>query len=414
MKQHFLHVWGTGICIGTTLVLGSTSVSADWVDDGLVFHVDARAAGNDSANNWQALTGTDGTLYDLNSSGNMPSHVVDGDSFTHQVGGVDSTLPISYYQFSYTDNVGGGMVDFGANHLMDFDQDYTYEVFFKPAAPPAGQTAGRSFVFGNTMNNATGSAIRWRQRADDLILGRGIGEFEERDNVGTQKGKFTLTNGARWDPDTWLHMVVTHQAADPLTDASPVLKIYTTGLNSSGAFTGPAFIDVNEPQQGNSTLAAWFADEFDFVNQPNNTLSMGASDTPTNGSYSSDARQYFGGRIAMARIYDKVLTEAEILQNYESLSIVPTQGGPIDGDLDGDGFVGIADLNIVLGDWNQSPPTDPRADQSGDDFVGIEDLNIVLGNWNAGVPPTSGASVPEPASLIVMGLGGVACVRRRV
>ncbi len=58
------------------------------------------------------------------------------------------------------------------------------------------------------------------------------------------------------------------------------------------------------------------------------------------------------------------------------------------GDLDGDGFVGIADLNIVLGDWNQTvPPADPAADPSGDNFVGIEDLNAVLGNWNAGAPP---------------------------
>jgi hypothetical protein len=42
---------------------------------------------------------------------------------------------------------------------------------------------------------------------------------------------------------------------------------------------------------------------------------------------------------------------------------------------------------------------DPLADQSGDDFVGIDDMNIVLGNWNAGTPPASGASIQEPAGL---------------
>ena len=53
---------------------------------------------------------------------------------------------------------------------------------------------------------------------------------------------------------------------------------------------------------------------------------------------------------------------------------------PLTGDLDSDGFVGITDLNIVLGDWNLSvPPADPLADPSGDMFVGIEDLNLVLG-----------------------------------
>jgi Bacterial Ig-like domain/FG-GAP repeat/RTX calcium-binding nonapeptide repeat (4 copies) len=71
---------------------------------------------------------------------------------------------------------------------------------------------------------------------------------------------------------------------------------------------------------------------------------------------------------------------------------------PLVGDLDGDGFVGIADLNIVLGNWNQAvPPADPRADVDGDNFVGIVDLNAVLGNWNAGTPPVAQASASSPA-----------------
>ena len=39
---------------------------------------------------------------------------------------------------------------------------------------------------------------------------------------------------------------------------------------------------------------------------------------------------------------------------------------PLVGDLDGDGFVGIDDLNIVLSEWNQSvPPANAQADPSG-------------------------------------------------
>lgn len=86
------------------------------------------------------------------------------------------------------------------------------------------------------------------------------------------------------------------------------------------------------------------------------------------------------------------------------------------GDIDGDGFVGIDDLNVVLGNWNQSvPPGDPLADVSGDNFVGIDDLNAVLTAWNVGspVPPAAGAVVPEPAGIALLGVGaGLALVRQ--
>ena len=83
------------------------------------------------------------------------------------------------------------------------------------------------------------------------------------------------------------------------------------------------------------------------------------------------------------------------------------------GDLDGDGFVGINDLNIILANWNQSvPPGNALADPSGDGFVGIDDLNTVLGNWNAGTPPTNLASIPEPATLALAGLMSVGLLGR--
>jgi hypothetical protein len=89
-------------------------------------------------------------------------------------------------------------------------------------------------------------------------------------------------------------------------------------------------------------------------------------------------------------------------------------GDLIDGDLDGDGFVGIADLNIILGNWNQTYFSgNAQADPSGDNFVGIEDLNIVLGNWNAGTPPTSSANIPEPGTITGLGLLIVGSLVRR-
>jgi len=83
------------------------------------------------------------------------------------------------------------------------------------------------------------------------------------------------------------------------------------------------------------------------------------------------------------------------------------------GDLNGDGFVGLDDLDLVLAAWNQTvPPADPLADANGDGFIGLEDLDQVLAHWNQGNPP--GGVIPEPASFGVFCLlGGWRIQRRR-
>jgi hypothetical protein len=59
------------------------------------------------------------------------------------------------------------------------------------------------------------------------------------------------------------------------------------------------------------------------------------------------------------------------------------------GDLNGDGFVGQVDLDIVLGMWGRSGSaiTDKRADVDGNDFVGQGDLDHVLSDWGKGALP---------------------------
>jgi PEP-CTERM motif len=69
---------------------------------------------------------------------------------------------------------------------------------------------------------------------------------------------------------------------------------------------------------------------------------------------------------------------------FDNLALIPGGAVLLDGDINGDGFVGIADLNIVLGTWNNGTP-----------------------------PSSAGSTVPEPASLALLGLGGLAVLRRR-
>jgi hypothetical protein len=86
------------------------------------------------------------------------------------------------------------------------------------------------------------------------------------------------------------------------------------------------------------------------------------------------------------------------------------------GDPNGDGFVGIDDLNLALAGWNQNvTPGDVQGgDLDGDGFVGLSDLNVVLGNWNAGTPPPGQSlAVPEPGTLLIISLYGGALMSRR-
>ena len=84
------------------------------------------------------------------------------------------------------------------------------------------------------------------------------------------------------------------------------------------------------------------------------------------------------------------------------------------GDLNGDGFVGVDDLNIVLTHWNQNvtPGDFLQGDPTGEGFVGVDDLNIILTNWNNGTPPDASALIPEPSTLVCL-LGGIGLLHRR-
>ena len=72
--------------------------------------------------------------------------------------------------------------------------------------------------------------------------------------------------------------------------------------------------------------------------------------------------------------------------------------GPV-GDLNGDGFVGGDDLDLVRAHWGQhvTPGNPLQGDPSGDGFVGSDDLNLVRAHWGEGVPPVPTTDFTAPA-----------------
>ena len=92
-------------------------------------------------------------------------------------------------------------------------------------------------------------------------------------------------------------------------------------------------------------------------------------------------------------LYVSVRSDSGSLGQY-GISLSQTEP-PLPGDLNGDGYVGLDDLQPILDHWNQSvPPGDASvgdiAGPSGtapDGYVGLDDLQPVLDNWNTGTLP---------------------------
>ena len=222
-------------------------------------------------------------------------------------------------------------------------------------------------------------------------------------------GPAPITNGVRYDDMTFL------QGADltnPLGGLDPVLLGTGLTLTVQGDYTmdgtavleldavGPGVADVltvGGNLHAAGTLVVTLVDEAP-IPQLGDQIDILDFTTAT-GSFDS---------VNLPTLADGLAWNTSALLTTGIVEVM------LEGDLNGDGFVGLDDLDIVLGNWNTNVATGDwsQGDPSGDGYVGLDDLDIVLGNWNAGTPPQALADIPEPGTcLLVGGLGGMILLR---
>ena len=97
------------------------------------------------------------------------------------------------------------------------------------------------------------------------------------------------------------------------------------------------------------------------------------------------------------------------------------QPAAISGDLNGDGYVGLDDLQPILDHWNQAVTVGDasKGDIAGpggsvpDGYVGLDDLQPVLDHWNTGTLPQPSTTIPEPGALVLLGMAATGLLGRR-
>ncbi len=188
-------------------------------------------------------------------------------------------------------------------------------------------------------------------------------------------------------------------ASGTSSESDVIVRLLVDGTNYFVRATGTSLVrdrfhhvafSFNDAAGPSATdkIAVWI----DGVEQPTlDTSNAGGVQGTTDfrlGKGTADSAD-FSGVLDEVRFYRGVLHACE-------LDAILAGREPLPGDLDGDGFVGSADLDVIRVNWGADvlPGEFRRGDADGDGTVGGADLDVVRSAWGQGTPPSP---VPEPA-----------------
>lgn len=167
------------------------------------------------------------------------------------------------------------------------------------------------------------------------------------------------------------------------------------------ADTAPANVSVTDFRVVFGTTLQTLADFLGGLNEPNTVASVNilADDSQMHDMLeitlsapvtdAADIESIITSRIGFTGVDVDSITGNNQTTNSNTYQLMDRPEVACVGDIDGDGLIGLADLNAILSSFNTAstePGYNAAADLDDDDFVGFTDLNIVLSAFNTACP----------------------------
>jgi hypothetical protein len=285
------------------------------------------------------------------------------------------------------DDITDALLGYGTgvvNQTGGWFQGFSYRMVIGDNKEEGDSSIGHYRLMGGTL----GAAEIIGNNSGHIWLGRGNGGTAG----GTGVGKLTITQAAMCKTTGFASNV---EAAAPRTEASQLeLKI-----NSASAFDWIAAYWLNF----RGALEVSFTDGYAPAIGTDWKIMTGPVGDLSGTTIFAPGAITPGFSVELRHVNEAQLHEVHLIYNAARHP----------GDANNDGGVNVGDLGILAANWQQATVLGKawnEGDFTGDDIVNVGDLGVLAANWGwAGSPA---GPVPEPASLAMLVLGGVAMLRR--